>query len=243
MNPGSGKLASSLYKKITSTKLKNKNTKVAICPPFVYLSILYKISKKFPLGVQNISHKDKGAMTGEVSASMVYDLGARYVILGHSERRAMGENDENINQKIKIALANSLIPILCVGELVRDESHAYFNVIRDQIEKDLFGLNKNSIGNIIIAYEPVWAIGKDAIREATPEEFREISVFIRKVLNDKFGANAVKDMKIIYGGSVNPKNALDFVILGGADGFLVGRDSLDAEKFIKIIEITENAKY
>ncbi|MBP9715500.1 MAG: triose-phosphate isomerase [Candidatus Pacebacteria bacterium] len=238
MNPESGKLAEALYKNIIKTKTSSK-VDVVICPPFVYLEKLKKISKKIPLGVQNISHKDKGAFTGEVSGNMVYDLGARYVILGHSERRAMGEEDEVINQKIKIALAGGLNPILCVGEKKRDDNHDYFNVIKNQIEKDFNGLNKNSISNVIVAYEPVWAIGKDAVREATPEEFREVAVFIKKVLNDKFGVNLIKDIRIIYGGSVNPKNAQDFIISGEADGFLVGRDSLDAKKFTKIIEITE----
>lgn len=238
MNPESGKLAEALYKNILKGKFSSK-LDVVICPPFVYLEKLKKISKKIPLGVQNISHKDKGAFTGEVSGDMVYDLGARYVILGHSERRAMGEEDEVINQKIKIALAGGLNPILCVGEKKRDDNHDYFNVIRNQIEKDFNGLNKNSISNVMVAYEPVWAIGKDAVREATPEEFREVAVFIKKVLNDKFGVNLIKDIRIIYGGSVNPKNAQDFIISGEADGFLVGRDSLDAKKFTKIIEITE----
>lgn len=238
MNPESGKLAETLYKNIIKSKFSSK-LDVVICPPFVYLEKLKKILKKIPLGVQNISHKDKGAFTGEVSGNMVYDLGARYVILGHSERRAMGEEDEVINQKIKIALASGLNPILCVGEKNRDDNHDYFNVIKNQIEKDFNGVNKNSISNAIVAYEPVWAIGKDAVREATPEEFREVAVFIKKILSDKFGANTVKNIRIIYGGSVNTKNAQDFVVAGEADGFLVGRDSLDAKKFIKIIEITE----
>lgn len=238
MNPESGKLAESLYKNIIKIKTSSK-VDVVICPPFVYLEKLKKISKKIPLGVQNIFNKDKGAFTGEISADMVYDLGVRYVILGHSERRAMGEDDEIVNQKIKIALASGLTPILCVGEKNRDDNHDYFNVIKNQIEKNLNGVSKNSITNIIIAYEPVWAIGKDAVREATPEEFREVSVFIKKVLSDKFGANTAKDVRIIYGGSVNTKNSQDFIVSGEADGFLVGRDSLDAKKFTKIIEITE----
>jgi triosephosphate isomerase (TIM) len=242
MNPESGKLAEALYKNIIKIKTSSK-VDVVICPPSLYLEKLKKISKKISLGVQNISSKDKGAFTGEVSAGMLYDLGARYVILGHSERRAMGENDENINQKIKIALSSGLITILCVGEKSRDDNHDYFNVIKNQIEKDFNGVSKNSIASVIVAYEPVWAIGKDAIREATPEEFREVAVFIKKVLNDKFGANFIKDIRIIYGGSVNTKNAQDFIVAGEADGFLIGRDSLDAKKFTKIIEITENAKY
>ena len=241
MNPESGKLAEALYKNILKGKFSSK-LDVVICPPFVYLEKLKKISKKIPLGVQNISHKDKGAFTGEVSGDMVYDLGARYVILGHSERRAMGEEDEVINQKIKIALAGGLNPILCVGEKKRDDNHDYFNVIRNQIEKDFNGLNKNSISNVMVAYEPVWAIGKDAVREATPEEFREVAVFIKKVLNDKFGVNLIKDIRIIYGGSVNPKNAGDFLVAGEADGFLVGRDSLNPQEFSKIISEVSRKK-
>jgi len=235
MNPESVKLAESLFKGV----VKNNFSKVSvvICPPFLYLNNLKKISKKISLGVQNVASEERGAFTGEISALMSYDTGARYTILGHSERRDMGENDLMINKKVKLALLAGLVPILCVGEKERDEAHEYFQVIKNQIEESLAGISKNSISKIIIAYEPVWAIGKNAIREATPEEFREVAVFIKKVLSDKFGGKEVGNMSILYGGSVNPKNTSSFLTEGGADGFLVGGASLDVKKFSEIIKI------
>ncbi|MBU0611902.1 triose-phosphate isomerase, partial [Patescibacteria group bacterium] len=122
----------------------------------------------------------------------------------------------------------------------RDESHEYLNFIKTQIEECLKGIVKSFLPKIIIAYEPVWAIGRNAVREATPKEFLEISIFIRKILSDKFGAKAIGKTMVIYGGSVNPKNTADFLKEGETDGFLVGRDSLDPEKFGEIINITEN---
>jgi triosephosphate isomerase len=173
---------------------------------------------------------------------MIYNLGVKYVIVGHSERRSSlagaGEINEIVNKKVKAAISAGLIPILCVGENVRDENHEYLNFVKKQIEECLNGVSKNLIAKVIIAYEPVWAIGKGAF-PATPEEFREMNIFIKKILSDKFGVKEASKVKIIYGGSVDDKNALDFIKDGQADGFLPGRASLDAEKFSKIIKICE----
>ena len=170
---------------------------------------------------------------------MLYDLRAKYVILGHSERRAMGETNLEVNKKIKGVLGCGLIPIICVGEKERDENHEYLNFVKKQVEESIAGVSKDYISKIIMAYEPVWAIGKNAIREANPEEFREMAVFIRKILSDKFGVKNIEKTNIIYGGSVNPKNCFSFLEEGNTDGFLVGRDSLDAKKFGEIINICE----
>jgi len=242
MNPSSAKEAEILFKKI-KTKLKFKKTEIVFCPPLLYFSILKKIAPKIKLGIQNIFYQDYGSYTGEISALMAYNSGLRYVILGHSERRKMGEDNLAINKKVKAALANSLIPIICIGEENRDTEHEYLNIVKNQLEEILLNINKNSLTKIIIAYEPVWAVGKDSIREASSEEFREMKVFIKKILSDKFGIKLVENIKIIYGGSVNFKNAKDFLSLGEADGFLIGRDSLQADKFLKIINEVENGKY
>lgn len=238
MNPSTKKEAESIFKLI----LKNLNPKtkaeVVICPPFLYLENLKKLSKKVAVGGQNMFWEEKGAYTGEVSAEMLYNIGAKYVILGHSERRALGELNEDVNKKIKQSLSVGLIPILCVGESLRDENHEYLNFIKTQIEECLVGVSRNLISKVIIAYEPVWAIGKNATREATPEEFREMSIFIKKILSDKFGAKMIEQTRIIYGGSVHPENALGF-LQEGTDGFLAGRDSLDPKKFVEIIKICE----
>jgi triosephosphate isomerase len=222
------------YKKIV------KKIEVVACPPVLYLAKLKKYSRKLGLGVQNIFQEESGAYTGEISAEMVYDLGGRYVILGHSERRAMGESNEEINKKIRSALSAGLMPVICIGEKDRDENHEYLNFIKEQIEIAFKNVSKDSLSKMIIAYEPVWAIGKNATREATPAEFLETKIFIKKVLSDIFSVKA--DIpRIIYGGSVHPKNSEAFIKEGQADGFLVGRDSLDAKKFSEIINIVESA--
>ncbi len=240
MNPLTLKEAEKVFSGIVKN-LKVKKTEVVICPPFLCLEKLGKISKKVSLGAQNAFTEDSGAYTGEVSVKMLANIGVKYVILGHSERRVMGENNEVINKKVKASLSAGLIPIVCIGEKERDENHEYLNFVREQIEQGFTGISKNLISNIIIAYEPVWAIGKNAKREASPAEFREMSIFIRKILSDKFGAKSIEKTRIIYGGSAHPENVTGFLV-EGADGFLAGRDSLDPKKFLEIINITENFK-
>lgn len=250
MNPDSAKEAINLLTEITKNISDIKKTGIVVCAPFVYLPSfaktlagkekLKKISEKIFLGAQNVSSEEKGAFTGEISAGMLSDLGVKYVIMGHSERRAMGEDNLLINKKIKLALAFGLIPILCVGDKERDEHHGYFKVVKDQLEECLNGVKKDLIGRIVIAYEPVWALSTTLPRkDATATDSREMSVFIRKILSDKFGVKT-KMPKIIYGGSVNDKNCEDFLTNGGVDGELVGAASLNAEKFLKIINIAES---
>lgn len=246
MNPKMSKEAEKVYSGIHKKFPKLRSVDVAIAPPFIFIDKLKKISKKIILGAQNCSMEEAGAYTGEISTFMLASLGVKYVILGHSERRddtlGSGETSLFVSKKVKMALAHFLIPVLCVGEAVRDEEHQYLNFIKQELLESLEGVPKSLINKVIVAYEPIWAIGKSALREATPEEFREMSIFIRKVLSDKFGAESASDVRIIYGGSVNPKNAESFIREGGADGFLVGRDSLDPEKFVKIIELCEASK-
>ena len=236
MNPESLRLAEKLFKNIAISKKRTIKPELVITPPATYIRPLSKISKKIKLGAQNIHSEEYGAHTGEVSGAMVYDAGARYVILGHSERRAMGEDGEFINKKVKTALKEGLIPIVCVGEKSRDRDFSHFRFIQDQLEECFAGIPKNSVGKAIVAYEPVWAIGKDAVREATPEEFREMAILIRKFFNDNFSAKIALSLSVLYGGSVNTKNAEAFVEKGEADGFLVGRASLSPDKFLKIAE-------
>lgn len=242
MNPLSLKEAEKLFTNISKSVSNIKKTEIIICPPFIYLEKLKKISKKIYLGAQDTFGRDTGAYTGEVSGDMLYDIGVRYVILGHSERRSIlngiGESNETINKKLKASIAAGLNPILCVGENTRDENHEYLSFIKTQLEESLDGVSKNFISKIIIAYEPVWAIGKGAL-PARPEEFLEMSIFIKKILSDKFGLKMIEGIKIIYGGSVDEKNTLDFISKGRADGFLVGRASLNEKKFSNIVKICE----
>ena len=240
MNPLTLKEAEKLFGGVVKGVSIIKNTEIVICPPSIYLDKLTKVrTNKIKLGAQNAFFEQSGAFTGRISGEMLYNIGARYVILGHSERRARGEGNNNINKKIKASLSAGLRPILCVGEDMRDESHSYFNLIKTQIEECLFGVSRNLISKIIIAYEPVWAISTTLNRkDATANDSREMVIFIRKILSDKFGADASK-MRIIYGGSVNEKDSPEFLKNGGVDGLLVGRASLSAEKFVEIIKICE----
>jgi triosephosphate isomerase (TIM) len=239
MNPLTLKEAEKLFSEVAKNISTVKKTEIVISSPFLYLEKLKKISKKISLGAQDAFWEEVGAFTGEVSAEMLYNIGVRYVILGHSEKRALGESNNDVNKKIKSSLSAGLRPILCVGENMRDLNHGYFKLVKDQLEECLLGVSKNSISKIIIAYEPIWAISSTPGRQdATPADSREMAVFIRKILSDKFGSEAIR-MRIIYGGSANEKDAEDFLKNGGVDGLLAGRASLDAKKFAEIVKICE----
>ena len=243
MNPASLKDAEKLFSDIAKSVSRIKKTEIVICPPFVYLEKLSKIrTSKIKLGAQDAFWSDVGAFTGEVSGEMLYNIGARYAILGHSERRAQGETNALVNKKIKACLFSGLRPILCVGESARDENHEYFNIVKIQLEECLDGVKKTLISKVIIAYEPIWAISTTVNRrDATPADSREMAIFIRKILSDKFGSEA-SNVRVIYGGSVNERDALEFLKDGGVDGLLPGRASLDARKFVEIIKICEALK-
>ena len=239
MNPLSGKEAERLFANIANSISNLKKTEVIICPPYLYLEKLKKISKKIILGAQDAFWGDTGPFTGEISGNMLEAFGVKYVILGHSERRVLGEDNSSINKKIKGSLSAGLIPILCVGDKERDENHEYFNLIKNQVEECLSGISKELISKMIIAYEPVWALSTTFPRkDETKADFLEMAIFIRKILTDKIGGKT-KMPKIIYGGSVNEKNILEFMSDGGVGGVLVGGASLDAKKFLEIIKITE----
>ena len=243
MNPLSLKDAEKLFIGLTRRISRIKKTEIVVCPPYLYLERLKKFSRKIVLGAQDAFWEDAGAFTGEVSGEMVYNLGVRYVILGHSERRELGETDGFVNKKIKSALKAGLVPILCVGEKERDANHEYFSVIKSQVERCLKGVSKNLISKIVIAYEPVWAISSTANRhDATSVDSREMAIFIRKTLSDASSPEIAAETRIIYGGSVNMKSAKDFLENGGIDGLLPGKASLDAEEFTEIVKICEALK-
>lgn len=243
MNPVSMKEAEKLFSLVVKGVSGIKKTEVLLCPPFVFLDKLSKVrTSKVVLGAQDAFFGEVGAFTGQVSSEMLSNLKITHAIIGHSERRAIGEVNLDINKKIKAAIAAGVSPILCVGESVRDESHAYFNLVKTQLEECLAGVPKNLISKVMVAYEPVWAISTTLNRkDATPKDAYEMVIFIRKVLSDKFGPDATK-IRVLYGGSVNEKDAGEFLENGGVDGLLVGRASLDADKFIEIIKTCEVLK-
>ena len=214
------------------------NCDVIICPPYTSLSEASSLLKDtvVKLGAQNMYYEESGAFTGEISASMLKSVGCEYVILGHSERRAIfGEKDELINKKIKKALESGLKPILCVGEtLEQRESEITKDVIKVQVVEGLKDLTADDLKNIIIAYEPVWAIGTG--KTASPQQAQEVHEFIRTLIKDNFSAETAENIVIQYGGSVKPENASELLSQNDIDGALVGGACLKADSFISIIK-------
>lgn len=205
---------------------------IAIAPPFIFLPALKKVLKNASLGAQDAFWEEKGAFTGEVSPPMLKKLGVEYVIIGHSERRALGETDAIINKKVLAALKAGLKLILCVGEdlkIRRRGLKAVKNFIKNQLQKDLPAkIFKKNLGGLIVAYEPIWAIG--AGKADTPEDAKEIINFIKKILHSNF---YFLNSKVLYGGSVNAQNAAGFLKV--ADGLLVGGASLRVKEFLSIL--------
>lgn len=217
---------------------KERNCNIIICPNYVALSEARTILKDSPikLGAQNIYFEDSGAFTGETSADMIKSAGCEYVILGHSERRTIfKESDELINKKIKQALKHNLKPIFCIGETLEErEKNLTTEVVKNQLEFGLQNINAEEMLKIIIAYEPVWAIGTG--RNATPEQAQEVHAFIRHFITVEYGLEVGDRVIIQYGGSVKPENAKDLLSQPDIDGALVGGACLKVESFIGIIE-------
>jgi triosephosphate isomerase (TIM) len=236
MNPQSQKEAENLFMATFKEAKSVKNKKIIICPPFPFLFVAQKFkNKNVTLGSQNVGREIEGSHTGEVSPKMLADMKVKHVIVGHSECRFLGEDNKVVNRKILNLLKFKLSPILCVGENNRDKDGAYLSFVGEQIKSCLSGVPRSQMKNIIIAYEPVWAIGANATREATKEEFIEMKIFIRKIISDIYDSKTAHSMAIIYGGSVNGDNAKSFVDEGSADGLLVGRDSINPKKFSAIL--------
>lgn len=212
---------------------------VIFCPPSIhlnYLSVLTKGINNLSLGGQNCSEHNAGAYTGETAASMLKSVGCSYVILGHSERRAyFGENDALLAKKVDEALANDLKPIFCVGEKLESrEAGEQEKIVASQIEGGLFHLEEGAFAEIVIAYEPVWAIGTG--KTASPEQAQEMHAFIRQQLTKKYGTKIAESTSILYGGSVKPGNAKEIFGQPDVDGGLIGGASLKAPDFVAIIE-------
>ncbi len=214
---------------------------VIICPPFTSLQIANSLIKdsNIKLGAQNMFYEESGAFTGEISAPMLKSVGCEYVILGHSERRAIfGETDDLINKKIIKAIDSNLRPIFCVGETLEErEKGITFDVINRQIVEGLKDISVDEINNVIIAYEPVWAIGTG--KNATPEQAEEVHIFIRNLIKKIYNKEISDKIVIQYGGSVKPENAKDLLSQQNIDGALVGGACLKADSFAKIIKATE----
>ncbi|MEA3446065.1 MAG: triose-phosphate isomerase [Bacteroidota bacterium] len=210
---------------------------VILSPPFIHLADISRIIDKDAVSVaaQNCAANPKGAFTGEVSVKMIKSTGADYVIVGHSERRQYyGEDNQVLKQKVTRVLENSLTPIFCIGEQLSDrKAGKHFDLVKSQLEEALFDLPVNLFGKIVIAYEPIWAIGTGVT--ASPEQAQEMHNFIRKTIAGKFGNEMAESISILYGGSCKPSNAKELFANPDVDGGLIGGASLQAEDFFAII--------
>ncbi|HPN54322.1 MAG TPA: triose-phosphate isomerase [Candidatus Moranbacteria bacterium] len=228
-------------------ELKNKNisdTEIVLCPPAVHIENFVKNnkSKAIAVGAQNIFWEERGSFTGEISAAMVKNIGAKYVIIGHSERKKYFSEDNRIaNAKIRIALKNGLVPVYCIGETKEERlSGNTVDVIMKQMVEGLDEISSTKIQSIVLVYEPVWAVGSDEI--PTGNEILEAKILIKKLLSHAYGPEIANKIKILYGGSVKAKTAEQVCLEPGMDGVLVGRESLVPSEFLKIAETINEQK-
>jgi len=226
MNPQSLVEAKQLFNSVKRGIKNIKNVEIVICPPFIYLSNIQYLKSNIKLGAQDCFWSERGAFTGEISPSMLKNFNCKYVIIGHSERRKLGETDEMINKKIKAVITAKLKPILCIGETEKERRKGKtLQVLKNQIKKDLNHLISQSLNHLIIAYEPLWAIGTG--NPCEPKEAKKVYLFLRKIL---------KKIPILYGGSVNSENAASYIQEAKFQGLLVGGASLNAQEFIKVVK-------
>jgi triosephosphate isomerase len=241
-NPESLREAKEIFNPIKKAAGKFKNVETVICPPAVWIGGLAS-GKGLALGGQDAFWELSGAYTGQLGPTMIRNAGATYVIIAHSEARTLGDTDNIVNAKVRLALKHDLKVILCVGEKERDSKGKYLEVLRGQIESALAGIPKVVAKRIILAYEPIWAIGAAAKGVDTPAGFLEQAIFIRKVLAGIIGKASALETQILYGGSANADNAGGFLGEGGASGLLVGRASLSPESFIKILKVANSVAF
>jgi len=239
MHPGTLVEARRLFSSIARKVARVRNATVVICPPTLFLSELavgYS-GTTILFGAQDISTEIKeGSFTGEVSGAMLKRAGATYVIVGHSERRTRGETNEVVAEKMASSLASGLTPVLCVGEHQRDSEGHYLKQLEHELISSLRNVSRQKASRIIVAYEPLWAIGKTSASSVTPDDLHQMSLFIKKVLVKNYGRKIGSGIRILYGGSVEPSNDDGLMQGGGVDGFLVGHASLVADDFVEVVK-------
>ncbi len=240
MNPATLDDAKKIIKKTRSIASKLNHTDVVACPPFVYIQSA--ISKRDPntlkVGAQFVSYEDGGPHTGEVSATMLRDMGVKYVIAGHSEERARGDTDDMVARRVKAIVESGMNAVLCVGEKARDEGGVYLETLKDQIKNSLANIPQSCAKNIVLAYEPIWAIGaKEAM---IPDQVYEMSLFVKKVFSDVFNQDQAMKVAVLYGGSVNFRNAAEIIKTGQVDGLLVGRESVNMPGFVELLKAVDS---
>ncbi len=219
----------------------DENVDVLVCPPFVSIgmAVNYLHDTDIQVGAQNLHFEENGAYTGEVSGSMIAESGCNYVIIGHSERRQyFGETDTTVNKRSHKALEHKLAPIICVGEsLDQRKSDEHFHLVKNQVTAALFDVSEDDVLDVVIAYEPIWAIGTG--ETASPEQAQEMHEHIRKVIAELYSEDTAERINILYGGSMKPANAKELLSQPDVDGGLIGGASLDVESFSEIITIAE----
>lgn len=235
MNPSVVREARRLFEAVKRNSRRFRGAETVIAPPFVYLP-LFRPTSHLKLGAQDVSFADEGAWTGEISAKMLRDLRVSYVLVGHSERRELGETNDSVHQKLAAALSKGLRTVLCVGEKERSRE-AFPALVREEIRSALKGVPRRFAARTLVTYEPVWAISSHSGGRAdTPQNFFEMSIFIRRLVLDLWGKSAALKLPILYGGSVNSKNAAGFLGVKSSGGLLVGQASLNPGEFSKILE-------
>ncbi len=238
MDPASFTEAKEILFSLKKKTPKSLSASVVLCPPSVYLPKLsaYTHPDFLSFGAQDCFWQTEGSYTGELSIQMLKDSGAEWVILGHSERRSLGETSDIVNMKLKTVLESGLIAILCVGEKERDDEGEYLSFLQEQLASSIKDLDPNLLGRMVIAYEPVWAIGRDDNLAMEGSNIHEMTIFIRRTLSNIFGRELSDQVPVIYGGSATPENIEDIITNGNVDGVLVGRASRSAEDFSVIIK-------
>ena len=240
MNPANLKEAKKLFEATKKAADTGRDVSLIVVPPALYLHDLtanYR-GKRLSFGVQNAHIEKTGSFTGEISFSQAKDAGATYAIIGHAERRAVGETNDDVKKKVEATLALSMTPILCIGEMKREQDGSHFTFIKEQIRVGFADVPANKIGKVIVAYEPVWAIG--ATVAMNPRDMHEMAIFIRKTIVELYGEKGMS-VKILYGGSVDETNAVAMLQQGDVDGLLVGRVSTDAEKLLALVRAIQSA--
>jgi triosephosphate isomerase (TIM) len=241
-NPDSLNQAKRILDPIKRSVAKKKNAEVVICPPFIYLPELIKSAgkTKIKIGGENCFWEEAGSFTGEISAKMLKDLGCSHVIIGHSERRKyFKETNKLINKKIKLALRNNLKVIFCIGETKEEKDKGDFSkVIKEQVKKGLKNVPRSEMKKVIIAYEPVWAIGSG--NPCRPVQAQVTSLLVKKILTEMYNRKAAEEVPVLYGGSANKDNSLDYLKEEGIKGLLIGGASLKPKEFIEIINDANN---
>lgn len=236
MNPSSLKEAKKIFSDVKKGLRGRSRKEIVFAPPFPFLYPLSQLSlrSKVKLAAQDLFWESEGSFTGEVSAAQIKEAGASYAIVGHSERRAMGEGNEEVSKKALAGAKAGLRVIICVGEDKRDSAGNYLGELAKEIKGSLSGISGGRVSNIVVAYEPRWAIGKSAADAIDADELHAASIFIRKTLTSMYGRKKALGIPVIYGGSVEPGNVRS-LSCEGMDGFLVGHASLKASQFLKII--------